>query len=104
MNWTSSVYEKTVRHVEDRGKSRLKARGVIDDADFLMGALAAMEALGLEPNKWPARWIFGLIGNESPLRDKSHEPQKEVFTGPKYCDCGAELSYRGHCCYCDNDE
>jgi hypothetical protein len=36
--------------------------------------MAALEAVGMTPNKYPARWIFNLMAGDSPLRWKDAAP------------------------------
>jgi len=68
-----------IDHVEARGRGRIamQKRGGRDmsDADFLTGALAAMEAIGITSDQWPPDWIFGLMTDDSPLRRKLPTPE-----------------------------
>lgn len=71
LNWDAATFEYLIKVTEGRGRSRLKSQGAdMNDADFLMGALTVMYALGLKPGQWPGRWIFGLMSGKSPLREK----------------------------------
>lgn len=71
IDWTDEArYSGIVRAVEDAGAKRLLARGEVNEADFLAGALAAMKALGLAPTRYPSSWTLGMMfGNASPLND-----------------------------------
>jgi hypothetical protein len=71
LNWDDATYKYVIQVVEERGRERLQSQGSdMNDADFLTGALTVMYALGLKPNQWPGRWIFGLMSDKSPLREK----------------------------------
>lgn len=57
--------------VEESGRKRVAVQPGMNDADFLAGALAVMQALGLEPHRWPASWTLGLMfTGKSPLREE----------------------------------
>jgi len=71
LTWDEATYQYLIQVVEERGRTRLAEQGSkMSDADFLMGALTVMYALGLKPSQWPGRWIFGLMSGKSPLREK----------------------------------
>jgi hypothetical protein len=71
LNWDAATFKYIIKVTEERGRTRLASQGSdMNDADFLMGALTVMYALGLKPNQWPAGWIFGLMSGQSPLRTK----------------------------------
>jgi len=59
VNWTHELWRQVVRQVMEDGRARLQAQGEINDADFLAGALSAMQALGMPTSMVPASWIFG---------------------------------------------
>ena len=71
VDWADrETYLGVIRAVEEVGKKRYSTQGTMSDADFFAGALAAMQALGLTPEKWPSSWTLGLMfGRKSPLRD-----------------------------------
>ena len=67
---TPELWQHIVRHVEALGRDRVRTQQTMSDADFLAGALAAMNAMGMPLIKAPASWTFGLMfGGTSPLRD-----------------------------------
>ena len=75
LDWTPETYKYLVLTVQDAGAARATVQPDMHDADFLAGALAVMQALGLEPHRWPFSWTIGLMfSNRSPLRK---QPQPE---------------------------
>ena len=67
---TPELWQHIVRHVEAIGRDRVQAQPTMSDADFLSGAMAAMNAMGMPLLHAPASWTIGLMfGRTSPLRD-----------------------------------
>lgn len=67
--WDMDTWHRIVNAVEASGQSRVQTQPSTNDADFLAGALAAMLAMALPPNKVPASWTLGLVfTKKSPLR------------------------------------
>jgi hypothetical protein len=62
-----NLYRQVVEQVEEIGLQRMKAQPDMSEADFFAGAMATMTALGLTPNKYPARWTLGLMFDTPPL-------------------------------------
>jgi len=54
-----------MKRVEEAGASRWDAGTLKDEADYLAGALAVMESLGIG---CPAGWFFGIMRGESQLK------------------------------------
>jgi hypothetical protein len=64
--------QRVLDYVIKVGKERARIWGKeFSDADFATGALAAMEAMGLSPLKFPASFTLGIaLTDRSPFRDQ----------------------------------
>lgn len=53
--------DKYIKFVHEKGVARKKAQGKLDEADYVLGAIAVFFVLGIA-DQIPADWIFPIMG------------------------------------------
>jgi hypothetical protein len=56
---TDKEYSELIKRVEDMGRSRQKVQSNMNDVDFVCGAMAVMDALGIKCPVWPFKVMSG---------------------------------------------